>query len=283
MTTARSILVLCRISNLPTVFANVLAAWFLGGGSWDNRLALAALGAALCYSGGMILNDVFDADWDRQHRKPRPIPEGWISRTTAAWLGWVALGTGVGIFLALRSNPLWAAGLAAGIIFYNHLHKTWSGSIWLMGACRFFLFITVASIPAVSLPLRVWLWGMALAGYVAGITLAARNENTGGKMHPEALAWLLLPAGCACYFLPEPGHELTWPLLVAVLFCLWVLWAHRRLHSGRIALGSFVAQLIAGMVFVDAMGLSTVFPHGSLLCLSLLPLNLFLQVFVPAT
>src|SRR3954452_796413 len=80
----RTLLVLGRVSNLPTVWSNCLAAWLLGGGgkNWD-RFALVCSGATLLYIGGMYLNDAFDANFDAQHRRERPIPSGRIP------LGWV--------------------------------------------------------------------------------------------------------------------------------------------------------------------------------------------------
>lgn len=285
MAIVRPILRLCRISNLPTVFANVLAAWLLGGGAaGDFRLIGSALAGALCYCGGMILNDVFDMDWDRRG-KSRPIPEGEIAPVTAARLGWSSLGSGFAIFLALGANVLWATALMAGIVFYNGLHKRWPGSIWLMGACRFFLFITVASIPAAGAALtsQVWLWAAALAFYTAGITLAARHEDDGGHVHPGAIACLLLPAACALFPISAAAPWIAWPLAVSLAFCAWVLCSYRSFRRQERNAGAFVSGLLAGMVLVDAMALSATHPLASLGCLLLLPLNLLLQAFVPAT
>src|SRR5436190_19900248 len=83
----RALLVLGRVSNLPTIWSNCLAGWALAGGvplTGDFRqmieapvrfLALCA-GASLLYAGGMYLNDAFDVEFDRQHRRERPIPSG---------------------------------------------------------------------------------------------------------------------------------------------------------------------------------------------------------------
>ena len=71
----RALLVLGRVSNLPTVWSNCLAAWWLAGGGTVERLPFLLLGATLLYTGGMFLNDAFDADFDNQYRKERPIPD----------------------------------------------------------------------------------------------------------------------------------------------------------------------------------------------------------------
>ncbi len=57
----KGILDLCRISNLPTVISNCVASWLVAGGSFDEFYLVAIVsGAVLLYSGGMIMNDLFD-------------------------------------------------------------------------------------------------------------------------------------------------------------------------------------------------------------------------------
>src|SRR5262245_8978384 len=90
----RTLLVLGRVSNLPTVWSNCLCGWLLSGASTMDRFFLLCLGATFLYLGGMYLNDAFDAQFDQQHRSERPIPSGAIS-VTAVWqwgLSWLALG-----------------------------------------------------------------------------------------------------------------------------------------------------------------------------------------------
>ena len=69
-----------RISNLPTVWTNVLVGGLLAGGSLsDPRLTLLMAAMSLFYIGGMFLNDAFDREFDAQHRPERPIPSGQVS------------------------------------------------------------------------------------------------------------------------------------------------------------------------------------------------------------
>src|SRR5262245_55028336 len=93
-TSIRTFLVLARASNLPTVWTNCLAGWMLaGGGDWRRLLAL-CVGASFLYTGGMFLNDAFDADFDQKHRPMRPIPSGAIKlRDVWVWgFVWLVLG-----------------------------------------------------------------------------------------------------------------------------------------------------------------------------------------------
>ena len=82
-------LFLGRVSNLPTVWSNCLAAWLLAGGALVGtadvqRFAWLIVGATLLYLAGMFLNDAFDVQFDREHRTERPIPSGAIS-ARAGW------------------------------------------------------------------------------------------------------------------------------------------------------------------------------------------------------
>src|SRR5688572_33059243 len=87
----RTLLVLGRVSNLPTVWSNCLAGWWLAGGGNLVKFPLLVFGVTLLYVGGMYLNDAFDADFDRQHRKERPIPSGAIAEALVWKLGALGL------------------------------------------------------------------------------------------------------------------------------------------------------------------------------------------------
>ena len=64
----RTLLVLGRVSNLPTVWSNCLAGWWLGGAGNFGKLPFLFLGMSLLYTGGMYLNDAFDEEFDRLRR-----------------------------------------------------------------------------------------------------------------------------------------------------------------------------------------------------------------------
>src|SRR6056297_2070575 len=133
----RTILILGRISNLPTVWTNVLVGWFLCGGGWNAELGWITLGVSGLYLGGMTLNDAFDADWDREHAPDRPIPSGKISRGAVWGIGIVEMLVGVLLLLAQSTfHPLLLVLLVQAILLYNFLHKRWKGSVLIMGVCR---------------------------------------------------------------------------------------------------------------------------------------------------
>ena len=83
----RAWLDILRISNAPTCISNVLVGWMIGGGSDDlEPLIFITLVIIAIYLGGMIFNDVFDADWTSASTgSPDPIGEdrpgdGWRGR-----------------------------------------------------------------------------------------------------------------------------------------------------------------------------------------------------------
>jgi len=49
-----TLLILGRVSNLPTVWSNCLAGWWLSGGGNFWKLALLLAGASALYTGGMF-------------------------------------------------------------------------------------------------------------------------------------------------------------------------------------------------------------------------------------
>jgi 4-hydroxybenzoate polyprenyltransferase len=90
-----TLLKLGRVSNLPTVWTNVLAGAALAdAGLRTWRLSLVLLAMSLFYVGGMFLNDYFDRAIDARERPERPIPARAISTSAVASIGLALLGAG---------------------------------------------------------------------------------------------------------------------------------------------------------------------------------------------
>ena len=142
----RTLLVLGRASNLPTVWSNCFAGWLLsGGGEWKTFLWL-CLGATCLYTGGMYLNDAIDANFDLQFRRERPIPSGAIKLETVWLLSglWLIVG-----MLMLASLGKVVAALAVClllcIVLYDFIHKAVPFSPVVMAGCRFFLYLVASA------------------------------------------------------------------------------------------------------------------------------------------
>src|SRR6185295_9438522 len=88
-----TLLKLGRVSNLPTVWTNVLAGTVLAADTVQGwRFAVVLLAMSLLYVGGMYLNDYFDRAIDAAERPSRPIPAGEISAAAVAAFGFGTLG-----------------------------------------------------------------------------------------------------------------------------------------------------------------------------------------------
>ena len=280
----RTLAILGRASNLPTVWSNCLAGWWLGGGGNSANLPWLFLGVTALYLGGMFLNDAFDADFDRQHRPERPIPSGAIS-LPAVWgwgLAWLALGALSLIAIGKMTGAL-AIVLLVCIIVYDASHKVVTASPWLMGGCRFWIYVVAGS--TASWGLNGWpIWcGVALALYVAGLSHMARLENSRGRIPCWPLTLLAVPVFLAMLM---DGAENRFPAIwLSLILVLWIARCARPIfQGGEVNVGRIVSGLLAGIVLVDWLAVAPGCPHGlSAAFLILFAATLGLQRFVPAT
>ncbi|BBA35461.1 uncharacterized protein sS8_3524 [Methylocaldum marinum] len=179
MKAIRSYLDLCRVSNLPTVWTNALAASLLATGAVPASFLLPVLANSCFYMAGMSLNDLCDAKHDRTHRPTRPIPSGRVSERAALIVTVMLFGAGL---LLLAAAPH-ASGLVAGlmlvlaIVAYDFRHKRNPLSVLLMAACRFLVFAVTSLALTDRLPPLVLLGGGIQFFYVVLISLVARREN----------------------------------------------------------------------------------------------------------
>lgn len=271
-----------RASNLPTVWSNVLAAWILGGGTIGPRLWLAMLGATLAYIGGMYLNDAFDAEFDREFRRERPIPSGAVSEQLVWRAGGAMLAAGT--FILATGGWLSAAcsvGLAVSVVLYDWIHKRVTFSPVLMAACRFFLFLAVAAGGPDGVGGTVLWTAIALSGWIVGLSYVARRESRRGPVAWWPLIALALPWVLAA--LVNDGPWLPRSLAWSVVLGLWTAWCLRHTFGdGPRNIGRTVSGLLAAICLTDLLALVPD-PGLALVFLALFALALLGQRFVPAT
>lgn len=281
----RTLLVLGRVSNLPTVWSNCLAGWWLGGGGNYWKLPFLLLGMSALYTGGMFLNDAFDEQFDRQRRAERPIPSGKISPPEVWRYGFGQLAAG--IFLLLFCGKLAAVGavlLAATIVLYDFTHKFFTASPWIMGACRFWVYVIAGS--AGSFGLNGWpiFCGLALAFYVVGLSYVARRESFRGPVPYWPL--LLLAAPVILGVVMNVGDFRVAALWISLLLGIWLARCLQPVFAGGGQnLGWIVSNLLAGIVLVDWLAVAPqIRPATSaVVFLALLGLTKWFQKFIPAT
>lgn len=176
---ARAFLLLSRVSNLPTVWSNVLAGWVAANGQVGDAGPLVvalSIAVSLMYTGGMFLNDAFDAAHDAEHRPDRPVPAGDVSRPEALTFGVLLLAVGALLVavVAGRRPFTWAAVLAAAIVFYDYHHKGFRLGPVVMGACRGLVYCIAGSMVA-PLSAAVVVPALVLTAYTASLTLVAKQ------------------------------------------------------------------------------------------------------------
>ncbi len=280
----RTLLALGRVALLPTIWSNCLAGWWLSGGGNYWKLPFLFLGVSLLYTGGAFLNDAFDADFDRQRRAERPIPLGKISIETVWRLGFGQLVAG--IFLLIFCSQL-AAGagifLALFILLYNFSHNFFTAAPWLMGACRFWVYIIAGATGSYGLNGWPIFCGAALAFYTAGASYVVRRKTFCGLIPHWPL--LLLAAPVALAIMMNSGHFRTLAMTISVVMVGWIIRCLQNIFLGsEINVARTNANLIAGIVFVDwlasAPQIST--GNGLMVFLALFGLTKLAQKFVLA-
>lgn len=278
----RVLLILGRVSNLPTVWSNCLAAFVLSEGNSYGDLALLMLGASLFYLGGMYLNDAFDADIDRQFRKERPIPSGAIREKTVWTLGGLQLALGFVCFSVAGQVPYsLSILLGAMILIYNAAHKAVSWSPILMALCRFVLFLAVASVGQDGIA-GIVLWSaIALSCYIIGLSCVARRQSGSGPLSWWPCLLLLFPAVLA--FLVNNDSYRVYGIAAILAYSAWTLFCLRDIFwKSPPDFGRGVSRLLAGIVLVDLLSINLMNAEQVIFMAVFFGAALLLQKFIPA-
>jgi 4-hydroxybenzoate polyprenyltransferase len=276
----RTLLVLARISNVPTVWSNCFAATLLVGGVLGPRLAILCLGATLLYTGGMFLNDAVDQAFDRRYRPERPIVSGKISARSVWALSLLLLATGWLIFLCLGKNAMvLGSALVATIIWYDLVHKRTRLAPLLMAACRFILYLLAGAVASGTWLRSVWLPALALAAYIVGLSYLARCESTGDVLSRWPIGLLFVPALLAIAVKPPTPSATFVILAIQIAWTTWCVWPMKWPAFRSVPRG--VAGLLAGIVFVDWLAVTGT-GHGVVFAL-LFICALLSQRIAPAT
>lgn len=241
-----------RVSNLPTVWSNVLAGAALSGhAGGGGELALLLLALSLIYVAGMYLNDAFDRRIDARERPERPIPAGLVSARLVFLAGYALLAAGVAVLAALGAAAFLAGlCLAATVLVYDLWHKHNPFSPLLMGLCRMQVYlISGLALSAGALSGPLLLAALALLGYLIALTYVAKQE---GRARLGRLAPLLGLAAPPLFLLSQPFQPWMLPFLLLSLawtaHCLRLAWPGPDRDTPRA-----VGGLIAGIALVDAL------------------------------
>ncbi|RDB06749.1 UbiA-like protein EboC [Runella aurantiaca] len=225
MSVIKPYLQLTRPANIVTAIADILAgmaiAQFTFGASPAYWLVLSTVGL---YGGGVVMNDVFDAQLDAIERPERPIPSGRVPIRSAAFMGLSLLILGV-VSAALFSvlSGIIALVVALLAILYDRYakHSAVFGPL-TMGFCRGGNLLLGMS--AVSSSLSEWGWlAMVPIAYIGAITLISQDEVHGGKRRSLYIAASLYTTVHAIQFLVAVNEgNGAMALLLIVLHALMV-------------------------------------------------------------
>ncbi|BBB68924.1 hypothetical protein UNDYM_4671 [Undibacterium sp. YM2] len=297
-----------RVSNLPTVWTNVLAGAIVAGSITGRPLSLmhvllVMLAISAFYCAGMYLNDAFDREIDARERPGRPIPSGQISARAVFAIGFILQVAGIAI---LSYYGTWAivcgCALAATILLYNVWHKGNPLSPLIMGLCRALVyFVAAASVmmlelnatgepprtSTVLLNTTVVLAALAIWAHVVGLTYAAKQEslNRLGSLWPLLILALpvLLYGSRSVSSWADGGLALLMLLALIVADVIAVRLLITRHLAGSVPRA--VAQLIAATSLLDALVIAIA--GGGLaavaFCLGAFILTRVLQRVIPGT
>lgn len=262
-----------RVSNLPTVWSNVLAGSVLAASLGAKTIALAdtawlMLAISAFYCGGMFLNDAFDSAIDARERPNRPIPAGQISARMVFGLGFLLEALGIALLFTYgMATMLLGVALAGVILLYNVWHKGNVLSPLIMGVCRALVYFVAAaatlaylgtrfalpvSLPA-SLPVTLLIAASAMWAHVVGLTYAAKQENLNRLGSVWPLLILALPLLLVLAYFPvtlAPGLVAMFSALaLANMVAVRIL----MLRAKPTAVPQAVAQLIAAISLLDGL------------------------------
>lgn len=229
----RTYLALARVSNLPTVWTNVLAGvtlTYVGRDFSPATVAVAAVGVSLLYCAGMVFNDVADVEEDAIERPTRPIPSGRVTRSSAALFGGLLVVAGVAaLFLESRDGEvttITVAALLTAILYYDLRHKQDPLGPLVMGICRGLVYC-VAAATAAALTVPVLVGAAVMTAYVTLLTLVAKY---GGARYGWSIKWLI--AGICIVDALVIGGTGRWDLALVAAAGFPLTLAAQRVVSG---------------------------------------------------
>lgn len=175
----RAYLLLSRVSNLPTVWSNVVAALVVCGAtpSWRNVAGLAAA-MSLLYTSGMFLNDAFDREFDARHRRDRPLPAGDVTLRAVFVTGFVLMAAGIALVALLPGASAavpWTVVLAGAIVLYDRYHKQNPWGPLVMGTCRGLIYVVVAAATVGAIGGATLMAALVQTGYVLMLSVVAKR------------------------------------------------------------------------------------------------------------
>ncbi|WP_214073681.1 UbiA-like protein EboC [Mucilaginibacter sp. dw_454] len=254
---------LMRPANIVTSVADVLAGVAIAGYFYHLTfnansfypVALLCLSTIGLYGGGIVFNDVFDAELDKVERPERAIPSGAVSLREATLLGIVLLLWGIGFAFSYSNHAgALAVAIAFAALLYNKVSKHYAFVGPLnMGLCRGLNLLLGISI---SVPMLMDFYYLAIVPiiYIFSITMISQGEVHGGNKRNLYIGGVLYAIViCAIsYFAMANGKS------EAFLFLLPFIWMIYRPLANAIKdpigpnIGKAVKAGVISLILMDA-------------------------------
>jgi 4-hydroxybenzoate polyprenyltransferase len=277
-----------RPANVVTSVADVLAgaaiAGFFSAEAFSGHILaiiMLCVSTACLYGGGIVFNDVFDANLDKIERPERAIPSGRVSIKQASIFGSVLLLAGT-IIAALVSpvSGLLAFAIAFFALLYNKIakHHYFWGPL-NMGCCRGLNLLLGVSI--ITMALSQWYF-LAIVPiiYIFSITMISRGEVHGGSrinLYIAAILYCIVTSILLCF------SYLNNKLLLSAIILIPFLWMIFRPLFKAIQnpigknIGGAVKAGVISLILMDAAWAATFSNiYTAIIIACLLPISLLL-------
>lgn len=270
------------MTSVADVLAGIaISGYFLGAGYEFLPVFLLCLSTIGLYGGGIVFNDVFDAELDKMERPERAIPSGAVSIGEATVLGIILLGIGLAAAFAFSGlSGVIALLIIVFALVYNKYgkHHSFLGPL-NMGLCRGLNLLLGISIISISLQ-SLYFLGLIPLIYIFSITMISQGEVHGSnrnKLYTGAILYLIV-IGSILYSAYQNQQ-----LLFAVFFLLAFAWMIFKPLFVAIEdpvgknIGKAVKAGVISLILMDAAWASAYGQiYFALLIAVLLPLSLWL-------
>jgi 4-hydroxybenzoate polyprenyltransferase len=285
-----------RPANIVTSIADVLAGIAVSGLLTDSnfptnnisQLILLCVSTIGLYGGGVVFNDVFDAELDKVERPERAIPKGIVSVKEAVFLGIILLLMGI-ITAAIVSvlSGLLAITISAAALIYNRWskHNPIAGPL-NMGLCRGLNLLLGVSIVA-SAVTEWWFIALVPIVYIAAVTMISKGEVHGGsKSTLYFAAFLYCVVIAAILLLSFLKGKVLWTIIFLLPFA-WMIFSALikaiRMPAAQ-NIGKAVKAGVIALILMNATWAAAIGAIGlAFVIVLLLPLSLWLSKIFAVT
>ncbi|MEO8885290.1 MAG: UbiA-like protein EboC [Mucilaginibacter sp.] len=286
---------LMRPANIVTSVADVLAGVAIAGYFYKLTftansfypVVLLCLSTMGLYAGGIVFNDVFDAELDKAERPERAIPSGAITLREATLLGIFLLLWGIGFAFSYSNHAgVLAVAIAVAALLYNKVskHYPFVGPL-NMGICRGLNLLLGISI---SVPMLTTFYYLAVVPviYIFSITMISQGEVHGGNKRNLYIGGILyaIVIGAIAYFAISRGKSATFILLLPFAWMIYRPLANAVKNPIGPNIGRAVKAGVISLILMDAAwaaAFGAVWPALFIACL--LPVSIWFAKWFAVT